>query len=91
MIVVEAKNDEKKIQSAISEAMEYAEAINTFGKFNIKIVVGVAGEEDNGYIFETRFLDNGGWKPLKSRGFALTSFPSVQEIETAFISDNGTT
>ena len=91
LIIVEAKNDAKKINSAVSEAISYAEEINSFGKFFVKIIVGVAGEEDNGYIFETRYLDGTEWKPLTSRGFALTSFPSIQEIETAISSNNGTT
>lgn len=91
LIVVEAKNDEKKINEAVTEAIEYANAINKYGKFFIKVIVGVAGEEDNGYIFETRYLDKNIWIPLTSRGFALTSFPSVFEIDTAISSNNGTT
>lgn len=91
LIVVEAKNDEKKIKEAVSEAIEYANSINKYGKFFVKIIVGVAGEEDNGYIFETRYLDKDEWVPLTSRGFALTSFPSVFEIENAISSNNGTT
>ena len=91
LIVVEAKNDEKKINEAVTEAIGYANAINKYGKFFIKVIVGVAGEEDNGYIFETRYLDKNIWVPLTSRGFALTSFPSVFEIDTAISSNNGTT
>jgi len=91
LIIVEAKNDEKKIKEAVSEAIEYANSINKYGKFFVKIIVGVAGEEDNGYIFETRYLDKDEWVPLTSRGFALTSFPSVFEIENAISSNNGTT
>lgn len=51
LVVVEAKNDIKKIDIAISEAMEYANSINKKGKYKIRIVVGVAGEEDHGYLF----------------------------------------
>ena len=42
LVVVEAKNDIKKIDIAISEAMEYANSINKKGKYKIRIVVGVA-------------------------------------------------
>lgn len=93
VIVVEAKNDARKIGEAISEAIEYAEEINRVGKYSIRIAVGVAGEEDHGYLFETRFLDEKAsvWVPLTSKGYALTSFPTVSEVEAAFITDNGTT
>ena len=52
LVVVEAKNDIKKIDNAISEAMEYADSINKKGKYKIRIEVGVAGEEDHGYLFK---------------------------------------
>ena len=46
--VAEAKNDRKKIGQALTEAMEYATAINRRGKYEIRIAIGVAGEEDHG-------------------------------------------
>ena len=54
-VVVEAKNDSKKINSAIEEAIEYSEQINATGKYSIKIAVGVAGEIDNGYHIQVKF------------------------------------
>lgn len=89
--VVEAKNEVKKINQAVSEAIEYADSINKTGKFEIKIAVGVAGEEDHGYIFRTTYWDGKKWETLSSRGYELTSFPSVAEIDGAIITNNGTT
>lgn len=91
VLVVEAKNDIKKIEIALSEAKEYAEAINAKGKYEVKVAVGVAGEEDHGYLFKTVFWDGKKWSPLSSRGYELTSFPSVSEIDEALITNNGTT
>jgi len=91
VIVVEAKNDIKKIDTALSEAIDYAETINRAGNFSITIAIGVAGEEDNGYLFKTVFLLNNNWVPLSSHGFNLTSFPTVGELETALLTKNGTT
>ena len=91
IIVVEAKNEIKKIELALSEAIEYANMINSNGIYSVNIAIGVAGEEDNGYIFKTVILSNGKWVPLCSHGFSLTSFPSFSEIETALLSNNGTT
>ena len=91
LIVVEAKNEKNKIDTAISEAVDYADAINKHGKYTVNIAVGVAGEEDNGYSFRTKFYNGIEWIDLSARGFVLTSFPSVAEIDNAFITNNGTT
>ena len=65
IIVVEAKNELNKIDDALSEAIEYAEAINNHGTYNVVIATGVAGEEDNGYIFKTadmkKFFSEQSW------------------------------
>lgn len=91
VIVVEAKNEIKKIDIALSEAINYANTINSHAKYSVNIAIGVAGEEDNGYLFKTVILNNGDWVPLTSHGYELTSFPSVSEIETALLTNNGTT
>lgn len=89
--VVEAKNDIKKIDRALKEAIEYADAINDNKKYEVRIAVGVAGEEDHGYLFKTVYWNGKKWLPLMSRGFELTGFPSVSEMEGALITNNGTT
>lgn len=91
IVVVEAKNEINKIDEAISEAIDYAEAINNHGTYNVVIATGVAGEEDNGYIFKTVFYNGDTWVPLQSYGFELTSFPSVGEVDSALLTQNGTT
>ena len=91
LIVVEAKNEIGKINDAVVEAIEYAEAINNHGTYSVSIVTGVAGEEDNGYLFRTLFYDGSTWVPLQSHGFELTSFPSVSEVSVALETNNGTT
>ena len=91
LIVVEAKNEIRKIDNAVSEAIAYAEAINAHGAYTISIVTGVAGEEDNGYLFRSLFFDGTSWVPLQAQGFELTSFPSVGEVNTALATKNGIT
>lgn len=91
IMIVEAKNDLRKIETAISEAISYADKINRKGCHSVNIAVGVAGEEDNGYLFQTAILYDGKWALLSSHGFNLTSFPSVAEVETALLTNNGTT
>lgn len=91
IIVVEAKNEIKKINDAVTEAIDYANLINKKGRYNIKIAVGVAGEEDHGYLFQSFFWNGKKWKELSSKGYELTSFPSVFEVEGAILTNNGTT
>lgn len=91
IIVVEAKNDMKKIGDAVREAINYADTINKKGEYTIKIAVGVAGEEDYGYLFQTFFWNGKEWKVLESKGYELTGFPSVYEVEGAIITNNGST
>lgn len=91
VITVEAKNDKKKIDLAVEEAVGYADSINQAGKYKIRIAVGVAGEEDHGYIFRTFYWNDQKWQALSSGGYELTSFPSVAEIDRAIATNNGTT
>jgi hypothetical protein len=91
IMIIEAKNDFKKIKQAISEAIEYAETINRTGRYKIKLAIGVAGEDDNGYQVVVKYLKNSNWYPLKSCGYELTTIPSVREVELALQADDATT
>ncbi|MCL2168875.1 MAG: SAM-dependent methyltransferase [Defluviitaleaceae bacterium] len=91
IMLIEAKNEFKKIDEAIAEAIEYANTINSKSKYTVKIAVGVAGEDDNGYQVEVRFLKDDSWQPLKSHGYELTALPSPKEIELALLADDATT
>ncbi len=91
IVVVEAKNEKNKIAVATQEAIDYADAINKHGKYKVNIAVGVAGEEDNGYLFTTKYYNGTEWIDLTARGFKLSSFPSVGEVDNALLTNNGTT
>jgi type I restriction enzyme M protein len=90
-VVVEAKNERDKAETALNEAIEYAEATNATGKYCIKIAVGAAGEEDCGFTVYTRYLRKGKWLPLTSKGFEITTIPSKAEVELALEADDATT
>jgi len=90
-VVIEAKNDSSKIGTAISEAIGYANTINEKSKYKIKIAVGAAGEETKGFYVEVRYLRNGKWLPLTSKGHEITTIPSKREAETAIVADDATT
>jgi type I restriction-modification system DNA methylase subunit len=91
ILVIETKNEAPKIKNALDEAIYYCNKINTAKKYKIRIAIGVAGEEDTGYIIEVRFLHNDKWILLKSKGFEITTIPTKNEIESAIVANNGTT
>lgn len=91
VMVIEAKNEASKINIAIAEAIEYAEVINKNSNYKIKIAVGAAGEETQGFVVEVRYLKNEEWVKLTSRDHEITTIPSKQEVITALLANNATT
>jgi type I restriction enzyme M protein len=90
-VIVEAKNEPRKLSQAIAEACDYADQIIRAGRFNPRIAVGTAGEEDQGMLVEVRFHTRAGWRPLKSSAQALTSFRTRREVELALAAGDATT
>lgn len=90
-LVIEAKNSIDKIEQAIKEATEYADKINQNNKYDIRIAVGAAGEEDCGFSVVVKYLKNGSWNFLKSNGYEITTIPSKKEVELALIANDSTT
>ncbi len=90
-VVIEAKNTSDKIEQATAEAIAYAETINKNSSYNINIAVGAAGEETHGFVVEIRYLKGNEWKPLLSNGYEITTIPSIREVETALLANDGTT
>jgi len=90
-MVVEAKNDIKKVDVAIAEACEYVEKINKAGKYSVRLAVGAAGEEDTGFSVITKYLTSSGWKVLESHSTAITAFPSKNEAELSVKANDATT
>lgn len=90
-VVIETKNEFKKYQEAIDEAIEYCEQINSKGHYRVKIAIGVAGEDDNGYIVIVKYKKGNVWQDLTSKGNPLTAIISKEECINALSSDDGTT
>lgn len=89
-IVIETKNEFKKYDSAINEAVEYCEIINSHHKHSVKIAIGVAGEDNSGYIVKIKYLKDGKWSSLTSRDNEVTAIISKLECIDAIQADNYT-
>ena len=90
-LVIECKSDAKRLNVALDEASDYADAISTVPGFDVRLAVGVAGSPDRRVHTRTRFRQNGTWKDLESFGFPLTQLPTPFETETAIDRGDGTT
>ena len=90
-VVIETKNDFRKSKEAIKQAIGYCETINSSGRYSVRIAIGVAGEDEKGYIVVVRYLKDGIWHDLTSKGNPLTAIVSKQECINALSVDDGTT
>src|ERR1035437_2826711 len=64
LYVIEAKAKISELEKAVFEAVEYANAINTSKKVKVKIVSGVAGNNEDGYYIKSKFLKGNKWKDI---------------------------
>ena len=90
-VVIETKNNASQSDIAIQEAVGYANQINASGRYDVRIAVGVAGQDDTGYVITSRFLHTQQWTPLQSYGAELTNIPTRREAELAVEAGDGTT
>ena len=80
---IEAKADVRKMGTAMSEAREYAEAINQIEPLACRLATGVVGDPDSAHLVETHFLTkNGSWEPLTINGRPATGFVSPGQVKT---------
>jgi len=90
--IIEAKNEAGKLDTAIKEACDYADLINSGGRYKVNVAIGAAGNEDIGFEVVVFFKTQAeAWKPLQYRGADLTAIPSQTEIEMAIQVNDGTT
>ncbi len=79
--VIEAKNQRKKLDQAIDEAKEYAEAINKEDTVEAVLISGVAGNDADKYLVQNEFLDNGIFKEVKINSEPTSALLSRDIVE----------
>lgn len=90
-LIIECKAQAKRIETALTEAKQYAEAIASVPGYDIRLAVGVAGTPDQRVYTRTQFRINGEWTDLESCGFPLTQLPTPDETDLAIERGDGTT
>ena len=90
-LVIECKSEAKRLQKALNEAKDYADAMSVVPGFDVRLAVGVAGSPDRRIYTRTLFRRNGEWRDLESFGFPLTQLPTPLEAQVAIERADGTT
>jgi type I restriction enzyme M protein len=82
--VIESKASRKKLDIAISEAVEdYARPINDLGgKTRVVLATGIAGNEESGYAATTKIRLNGRWRLVTINGQEATGLLSPEDVRT---------
>lgn len=77
---IEAKKDHTQIAQAVQEAKDYATMINKSKTVKCLVATGIAGTEENSYLVETHYLDNGTWVRVSINNIDTTGFLSPDQI-----------
>ena len=70
--VIEAKASRQQLGKAIGEAEDYAKDINSKSAVEAVLATGVAGNDDEGYLITSRYLDEGIFRDITNNGESLT-------------------
>jgi type I restriction-modification system DNA methylase subunit len=77
--VIEAKRTREMVDIAIGEAeKDYANLINKSKKIKALIISGVGGNEIDGYLVKSKFLEKGKWKTITINKKELTGLVSPE-------------
>ena len=88
--VIEAKATRKDLGKAVDEAVnDYANRIiGANGGFRAILASGVAGNEDTGYLIQTKVRIDGKWRPVTINGQEATGLLSPESVK--FLIENNT-
>lgn len=81
--VIEAKSDIRNLSTALSEARDYAEKINSNELLSCRIITGIAGSPDDAFNVETRCLINQEWVVLTINDRVATGFITPLQMRDA--------
>ncbi len=76
--VIEAKRSHPQLAQAVSEAEDYAKKINHSKNIKACFISGVAGNEIDGYLVQTRFLVGRNFKPITINGKKVSALISSE-------------
>lgn len=82
LYVIEAKSARNKIDLALKEAeKDYADLINKGKSVKALFITGVAGNDQEGFIAKSKFLEKGEWRIIKENEVEVTGLLSKSQID----------
>ncbi len=80
--IIEAKRYQRQLDEAVEESREYADQINSGNFYQVRIVSGVAGNDDDGFVVRTQFLLQERWQTVQINSIDATGLLSPVECQT---------
>lgn len=76
--IIEAKPRLEELDKAFSEALEYANLINESQLIKASVISGVAGNDEDGYLVKSAFLEEGHFKIINYHDKEITALLSPE-------------
>jgi len=84
--IIEAKREHRMLEQATNEAIAYASKLNSSKNLQAVFVSGVAGNEHDGYLVRTLYLDSNNFVPIRINGKEASALLSP-ELAQVIIED----
>jgi type I restriction enzyme M protein len=82
LYVIEAKNKRNKLDLALKEAQEdYADLINKGKVVKALFITGIAGNDEEGFIAKSKYLEDNNWKIITENEVEVTGLLSKNQID----------
>lgn len=82
LYIIEAKNTRSKIDQALKEAQDdYAEFVNKDKHTKAVFITGVAGNDEEGFIAKSKYLQNGTWEVITENEYEVTGLLSKSQVD----------
>jgi len=82
LYVIEAKNSRSKLEQSLKEAeKDYADLLNKDKHVKTLFITGIAGNDQEGFVAKSKFLEKGKWKVITENEFEVTGLLSKTQID----------
>ena len=88
--VIEAKRSRSALGDALSDAYGRAKRLNKSERFQVKFVSGVAGNAIDGFIVQTDFMEEGGFRTVTWNGVAVTGLLGPNDVRVVLEKSSAT-
>ncbi len=82
LYIIEAKNSRSKLEQALKEAeKDYANILNKDKHVKAIFITGIAGNDLEGFVAKSKYLEAGKWKVITENEFEVTGLLSKNQVD----------